>query len=116
MDRFPDERVHRYNAVGITGLSNRYSAGATHLLSPEQKAELAQMVREGPHPAVDGAVFWRRSDLKQMIEHRFGVVMDDQTVGKQLAALGFRRLSVRPQHPRSDPETQEAFERTSPPR
>ena len=32
---------------------------------------------------------------------------------KQLAALGFRRLSLRPQHPKSDPEAQEAFKKTS---
>ena len=108
--------VHRYNAVGISGLSNRHSAGATPLLSPEQKAELAQMVREGPDTAVDGVVRWRRIDLKHKIEHRFGVVMHERTVGKQLAALGFRRLSVRPQHPKSDPEAQEAFKKTSPPR
>jgi len=108
--------VHRYNAEGIAGLANRHSAGRRPLLSPEQKAELAQMVREGPDPAVDGVVRWRRIDLKRKIEDRFGVVMHERTVGKQLAALGFRRLSVRPQHPKSDPLAQEAFKKTSPPR
>ena len=38
-----------------------------------------------------------------MIEARFGVVMHERTVGKQLKALGFVRLSVRAQHPKSDP-------------
>lgn len=108
--------VHRYNAEGIAGLANRHSAGRRPLLSPEQKAELAQMVREGPDPAVDGVVRWRRIDLKRKIEDRFGVVMHERTVGKQLAALGFRRLSVRPQHPKSDPLALEAFKKTSPPR
>lgn len=46
--------------------------------------------------------------------YNFGVTMHERTVGKQLAALGFRRLSVRPQHPKSDPEAQEAFKKTSP--
>ena len=36
--------VHRYNAEGIEGLSNRRSAGPTPLLNSEQKAELAQIV------------------------------------------------------------------------
>ncbi|SDM02584.1 helix-turn-helix domain-containing protein, partial [Aliiruegeria lutimaris] len=40
--------VHRRNTEGIDGLSNRYSAGPTPLLNAEQKAELAQMVRDGP--------------------------------------------------------------------
>lgn len=106
--------VHRYNTEGIDGLSNRYSAGPTPLLNAEQKAELAQMVRDGPDRATDGVVRWRRIDLKRKIEERFGVVMHERTVGKQLAALGFRRLSVRPQHPKSDPVAQEAFKKTSP--
>lgn len=38
----------------------------------------------------------------------------ERTVGKQLAALGFRRFPVRPQHPKSDPEAQEAIKKTSP--
>ncbi|MCA3486764.1 MAG: winged helix-turn-helix domain-containing protein [Rhodobacter sp.] len=40
--------------------------------------------------------------------------MDERRVGKQLAAPGFRRLPVRPQHPKSDPAAQEAFRKTSP--
>jgi transposase len=72
-----------------------------------------RIVREGPDPAVDGVVRWRRVDLQRRIEARFGVTMHEQTVGKQLAALGFRRLSVRPQHPKSDPDAQETFKKTS---
>ena len=106
--------VHRYNNDGIAGLSNRYSAGPMPLLNLEQKAELAQMVREGPDLEADGVVRWRCVDLKRKIKDRFGVVMHERTVGKQLAALGFRRLSVRPQHPRSDPLAQEAFKKTLP--
>lgn len=106
--------VHRYNADGLEGLSNRRSAGPAPRLSLEQKAELTQMVREGPDPAVDGVVRWRRIDLQRKIEECFGVTMHERTVGKQLAALGFRRLSVRPRHPKSDPEAQEAFKKTSP--
>ena len=106
--------VHRYNAEGIAGLSNRYAAGPTPLLNPEQKAELARMAREGPELEADGVVRWRCVDLKRKIEDRFGVVMHERTVGKQLAALGFRRLSVRPQHPKSDPVAQEAFKKTLP--
>jgi transposase len=68
----------------------------------------------GPDPAVDGVVRWRRIDLQRKIETRFGVKMHERTVSKQLAALGFRRLSVRPPHPKSDPEAQEAFKKTSP--
>ena len=47
---------------------------------------------------------WRRQDLKWRIVERFGVELHERTVGKYLAMLGYRRLSVRPQHPKSDPE------------
>jgi transposase len=82
-------------------------------LSPAQKEDLAQWVRNGPDPTTDGVVRWRRVDLNRRFEKRFGVVMHERTVGKQLASLGFRRLSVRPQHPKSNPEAQDTFEKTS---
>ena len=106
--------VHRCNAEGIAGLSNRCSAGPTPLLNPEQKAELARIVREGPDLEADGVVRWRCIDLKRKIEDRFGVVMHERTVGKQLAAPGFRRLSLRPRHPKSDPVAQGVFKKTLP--
>ena len=108
--------VHRYNAEGLAGLVNRRSPGRPTRLSPEQKAELAALVEAGPDPERDGVVRWRRTDLRRQIETMFGVAMHERTVGKQLAALGFRRLSVRPQHPKADVAVQEAFKKTSPTR
>ena len=108
--------VHRYNAEGLAGLTNRRSPGPPARLSPDQKAELAALVEVGPDPERDGVVRWRRTDLKRQIETMFGVAMHERTVGKQLAALGFRRLSVRPQHPKADVVAQEAFKKTSPTR
>ena len=106
--------VHRFNAEGLAGLVNRRSPGRPARLSPDQKAELAALVEAGPDRARDGVVRWRRIDLKRRIETMFGVTMHERTVGKQLAALGFRRLSVRPQHPKADVVAQEAFKKTSP--
>ena len=108
--------VHRFNAEGLAGLVNRRSPGRPARLSPDQKAELAALVEAGPDRERDGVVRWRRIDLKRRIETMFGVTMHERTVGKQLAALGFRRLSVRPQHPKSDVVAQEAFKKTSPTR
>ncbi len=106
--------VHRYNAEGLAGLFNRRSPGRPPRLSAEHKAALAAQVDKGPDPEIDGVVRWRRVDLKRWIETQFGVVMHERTVGKQLTALGYRRLSVRPQHPKSDPAAQQAFKKTSP--
>ena len=106
--------VHRYNAEGLAGLVNRRSPGPPARLSPNQKADLAALVEAGPDREQDGVVRWRRIDLKRRIETMFGVTMHERTVGKQLTALGFRRLSVRPQHPKADVVAQEAFKKTSP--
>ena len=108
--------VYRYNAGGLAGLSNRTAPGRTPYLSAAQKAELSEIVRAGPDPEVDRVVRWRRIDLKHLIKERFGVVMHERTVGKQLAELGFRRLSVRPAHPQSDPAAQAAFKKKLRPR
>jgi hypothetical protein len=52
--------------------------------------------------------------LREEIAQRFGVAVHERTVGKFLADLGYCRLSVRPQHPRSDEAAQEVFKKTSP--
>ena len=90
-------------------------------LTPAQMAELAGWVEAGPIRPRSGTA--RRSALaaarlagphQARIRAVFGVVLHERSVGKQLAALGFRRLSVRPQHPKSDPLAQAAFKKTSP--
>lgn len=106
--------VHRYNAGGLDGLVNRRVVQRPRRLTQDQMARLAGWVEAGPDPEKDGVVRWRRCDLQARIAAEFGVTLHERTVGKQLAALGFRRLSVRPQHPKSDPEAQAAFKKTSP--
>ena len=101
--------VHRYNAEGIAGLSNRRAPGPTPRLSAAQEAELDHWVEDGPDLARDGVVRWRCRDLRERIQDAFGVRFHERTIGKLLAKLRFRRLSVRPQHPESDPVAQEAF-------
>jgi transposase len=106
--------VHRYNAEGLAGLKNRKGPGRPSRLTAEQKVEVAVLVEKGPDAEKDGVVRWRCVDLKQRIEEMFGVKLHERTVGKQLKALGYVRLSVRPQHPKSDPQAQEAFKKISP--
>ena len=106
--------VHRYNAQGLAGLADRPHPGPTPRLTPAQQAELVQIVENGPDPETDGVVRWRRVDLQAVIAERFGVQLHERSVGKLLRRLGFARLSVRPKHPKSEPEAQDAFKKTSP--
>ena len=58
-------------------------------------------------------VRWRLIDLVQWLWEEFGVSVSATTVGRELRALGFRKLSARPRHHAQDPEAMEAFKKTS---
>ena len=106
--------VHRFNEQGVPGLSDRKAPGPRPRLTPEQEAEVARLVRQGPDLAEHGIVRWRRADLSAVIQARFGVDLAERTVGTLLARLGFRHLSVRPHNPAQDPAAIEAHKKTSP--
>jgi len=106
--------VIRYNAEGVGGLSDRVSPGPKPRLTPEQEAAVAELVRNGPDLATDGVVRWRRLDLARAIKSRFNVPLAERSIGAMLRRLGFRRLSVRPRHPKQDRAAQEAHKKTLP--
>jgi transposase len=102
--------AHRYNEGGLDGLSDRPRRnGPRPRLSAEQVAQLAKWVAEGPDLARDGVMRWRCIDLQARILCEFAVSLHERTVGKLLHRLSFRRMSVRPQHPQSQPEAQAVF-------
>jgi transposase len=108
--------VHRYNADGLAGLSDRHGGGPARKLSAEQEAKVSQWVRTGPELAKHGVVRWRRADLKAEIAKEFGVDLHERSVGKLLHRQGFCRISVRPRHPSADTEAQQAHKTYGPPR
>ena len=105
--------VHRFNAAGPSGLRHRLGAGRPSLLNAKQKLELGEIVEAGPDRATDGVVRWRRIDLVEVIEERFGVICSERVISDFLAELGFSHMSVRPQHPKQDERGIEAFKKTS---
>ena len=108
--------VHGYNEQGLPGLSNKPGkVGPKRALSPEQEAEVAAWVRQGPDPAKHGVVRWRRADLARAIAAEFGVVLAERSISDVLRRLGFRRLVPRPRHPERDAAAQASFKPTSRP-
>jgi transposase len=105
--------VHRFNSTGPDGLKDAWWSGPEPRLSPEQKAELVQIVETGPDPAIDGVVRWRRVDLQKLIRERFGVDYHERYVSTLLKELGFSHMSARPRHPAQDGRILEAFKKTS---
>ena len=57
------------------GLRNLKSPGPGSKLTARQQAELAELVEAGPDPAVHGVVRWRRVDLRDELQRRFGVTL-----------------------------------------
>ena len=67
--------VHRYNDEGVEGLYNRPKQnGPKGRLSPEQEAQVAAWVEQGPNQARDGVVrckpLWRRSAARSAAASR----------------------------------------------
>ncbi len=107
--------VLRFNSEGPAGLVDRKAPGKTPLMTDEQRAALAGAVEAGPRPYLDGVVRWRLVDLAQWLWDEFGLSVSRQTLGRELRAMGFRKLSARPRHHAQDPEAIDAFKKTSPP-
>ena len=106
--------VHAFNERGPAGLCNAKAPGAKSKLTAEQELEVYRLVEAGPDVHKDGVVRWRCIDLKRMIKGRFDIDLDEVSVGRLLKRLGFSHVSARPRHPEQQPETLEAFKKTSP--
>jgi transposase len=105
--------VLRFNARGPGGLINGKATGNRPKLNEEQRQALARMVDSGPIPAIHGVVRWRRKDLARWIFEEFQIEVDETTVGRQLRAMGFRKLSARPRHDAQNEATMEHFKTVS---
>lgn len=108
--------VLRFNAHGPEGLISRKAPGQTSKLNAAQRQALAEKVERGPMPAIDGVVRWRLKDLAQWVFEAFGISLDETTVGRELKAMGFRKLSVRPRHYAQNGDALDTFKKTSQPR
>jgi transposase len=108
--------VVRFNESGPFGLINGKAPGARSKLNDTQRKALGQIVANGPIPAVHGVVRWRRKDLAQWLFEEFRISLDETTVGRELKALGFAKLSARPRHYAQNELEGEVFKKISPPR
>src|ERR1035437_408298 len=103
--------VHRYNADGLAGLTDRPRPGRQPRLTEAERSEVAKWVEDGPDLNTDGVVRWRCADLRDRIAAKFNVHLHERSIGKLLKKLNFSSISVRPVHPQSDLEAQQAFKK-----
>lgn len=107
--------VLRFNARGPEGLINGKAPGQQRRLTDGHRAALAQAIEDGPIPAMHGVVRWRVIDLCQWLfaEHR--VTIAEQTLGRELRQMGYRKLSARPRHHAQAEGAIEEFKKRPPP-
>ena len=108
--------VLRFNTDGPNGLIDRKASGPSPKLDDAQRRALAHLVENGPIPATHGVVRWRLKDLAQWILEEFRISLDETTVGRELKALGFVKISARPRHYAQNELAIEDFKKTFPPR
>ena len=107
--------VLAFNAEGPPGLVNGKAPGNAALLTQAHRQALLEIVESGPIAAVHGVVRWRLVDLAQWVFEEFRISISQQTLSRELRALGFRKLSARPRHHAQDTEALVAFKKTSRP-
>jgi transposase len=90
--------VVRFNAHGPEALIDGKAPGNACKLQACHRKALLALVESGPVPAVDGVVRWRLKDLVQGLWDEVRIEGSETTLGRELRALGYRKLSARPRH------------------
>jgi transposase len=106
--------VLRFNAEGPSGLIDPKAPGPEPRLSEAHRTALAALIESGPIAAVHGVVRWRLIDLCQWLWEEFRVSVARQTLGREVRALGYRKLSARPRHHAQAEGAIEHFKKASP--
>lgn len=90
--------VLRFHEYGPEGLATRKAPGRASILNDYQRAKLAEMVEAGPIPVAHGVVRWRLCVLAQWIHDEVKLSVTRHTLGRELRAMGYRKLFARPRH------------------
>lgn len=106
--------VLRYNAHGADGLADRWNGGRPPTFSPQEQAEIVEIVLAGPDVEASGLSAFTLEDLAKICEERFGKSMHPWSLGRLLTKLGLSRQKARPIHPETDPVAAAAFKKRTP--
>ena len=105
--------VQRYNAHGVDGLADRWNGGRPPTFTPQEQAEIVDIVLAGPDTEATGLSAYTLEDLALLCEARFGKRMHPWSFGRLLKSLGLSRQKTRPLHPETDPAAQAVFKKRS---
>jgi transposase len=103
------DAINRYNADGLDGLNDKKSPGRPSAMTPEQDAELLEIVLAGPSGRDIGSSEFRVRHVADLIEEKWGLRLHNDTVREKMHALGLENLVCRPVHYKADPDKQAAY-------
>ena len=105
----------RYRAGGVDGLRDRPRSGRPRLLTSEQEAAFKARIEAGADYTRDGVAAFRGVGMRRLLKEEFKVKAGLSSVYQLVHRLGLSWVEPRPQHPKSEPAAQAAFQQTSRP-
>jgi len=81
--------LKRAREEGVESLRRRVGSGPPPRLSAEQRAQLPQLLAQGPEAYGFRGAVWTRARVAEVIEREFGVRYDPSHVGRILRACGW---------------------------
>lgn len=105
--------ISSYNRLGISAVETPGKGGRRrqYLSLEEERAFLAPFFGQAEQGEIATA-----GEIKRAFEDKVGHEVDESTIYRLLHRHGWRKLMPRPRHPKADPQTQEQFKKTFPPR
>lgn len=107
--------VHRFEAEGLGGLSERERPGRPSRLSREQIASVQRALRGTPGQAGLQAGLWDGPTLSEYLRKRHGVTLKVRQCQRLFRQLGFRLRKPRPVVAKADSQVQATHKKTPPP-
>lgn len=102
--------VMRINAHGPDALINGKAPGKSSLLNDDQRSAWLKPSNAAPH-LISTALSAGSCDLAQWLWEEIRISVSVQTLGREVRALGYRKLSARPRHYAQDADAAETFKK-----
>lgn len=109
------DRILRFNQLGPDGLVTRKAPGRASIMNDAKRARLAEIVEAGLIPAAHCVMRWRLCDLAEWLWDEFELSVTRHTLGRELRALGYRKLTARRRHRGQKPDDIADFKKASSP-
>jgi transposase len=106
------DAILAYNAHGLVGLYDKPRSGRPCKLDQASREELVAIIRRGPDIEAEGISAYTLEDLAEIVRKRFNVSYHTESLSKLIKREGMSRQKCRPQHPKSDKASREAFKKS----